>query len=328
MLKTILVAADGSDHADKAVDWAIELAVKHGARLVLLYVAPHREVPPELRRMAEVEHIVEPGGIEARPLNDPLYPASSPVRPDMEETMVSSARIYREIGERILDAARFRAEQRGVKAIETVVAHGDPAHQIVRRRNRPRRRADRHGPARPRRPARSAARKRVAQGEPARGLRLPDGEVSRLPGAPLPGRPLPTNGAAGSNGVYTSGLDVGSDRHKRPQPGPENRHQCDRNEIFDLEGRHDPEPPRCWFRLFIILDEFTFAQERHPIFRAEILIQESAMGFSVVPSIFDSWAPEPISPGRAVANSNSLSNSRQKILVPTSLTRGCSNRWL
>jgi nucleotide-binding universal stress UspA family protein len=135
MLKTILVAADGSDHADKAVDWAIELAVKHGARLVLLYVAPHREAPPELRRMAEVEHIVEPGGIEARPLDDPLYPAGSVARPDLEEAMVSSARIYQEIGERILDAARFRAEQRGLKAIETVVAHGDPAHQIIHAAN-------------------------------------------------------------------------------------------------------------------------------------------------------------------------------------------------
>jgi nucleotide-binding universal stress UspA family protein len=131
MLKTILVAADGSDHADKAVDWAIALAVKHDARLVLLYVAPHREVPPELRRMAELEHIVEPGGVETRPLGDPLYPAGSVVRPDLEETMVSSARIYREIGERVLDGAKYRAEQSGAKAIETVVAHGDPAHQII-----------------------------------------------------------------------------------------------------------------------------------------------------------------------------------------------------
>lgn len=132
MLKTILVAADGSDHADKAVDWAIALAVKHDARLVLLYVAPHREVPPELRRMAEVEHIVEPGGVETRPLGDPLYPAGSVVRPDLEESMVNSARIYRELGERVLDGARYRAEQSGVKGIEAVVAHGDPAHQIIR----------------------------------------------------------------------------------------------------------------------------------------------------------------------------------------------------
>jgi nucleotide-binding universal stress UspA family protein len=138
MLKTILVAADGSDHADKAIDWAIELTIKHDARLVPIFVAPHREVPPELRRMAEAEHTVEAGGVEARPLADPLYPSGSVVRPDMEQAMVSSAAIYREIGERILDAVKFRAEQRGVKAVELLLEHGDPADQIVRA-------AERHG---------------------------------------------------------------------------------------------------------------------------------------------------------------------------------------
>ena len=78
MLKTVLVATDGSDHADKAVDWGVELAAKHDTRLLLLYVAPHREVPPELRRLAEVEHIVEPGGVERRPPIPPTRPDRSP----------------------------------------------------------------------------------------------------------------------------------------------------------------------------------------------------------------------------------------------------------
>jgi nucleotide-binding universal stress UspA family protein len=86
--------------------------------------------------MAEVEHIVEAGGIEARPVRAPLYPAGSIVPPDLEEIMAGSARIHGEIGERVLNAARFRAEKRGVKAIETVVAHGDPAHEIIDAANR------------------------------------------------------------------------------------------------------------------------------------------------------------------------------------------------
>jgi nucleotide-binding universal stress UspA family protein len=131
MLKTILVAADGSDHADKAVDWGIELAVKHDARLLLLYVAPHRIAPPELRRMAEVEHFVEPGGVEARPLGDPLYPSGAIARPDLDEAAVSSAALYREFGERLLAAGKYRAEERKVKSIEALLEHGDPAHQIV-----------------------------------------------------------------------------------------------------------------------------------------------------------------------------------------------------
>jgi nucleotide-binding universal stress UspA family protein len=131
MLETILVAADGSDHADKAIDWAIELATRHDAKLVPIFVAPHREVPPELRRMAEVEHIVQPGEVEAPAAADPLYPYGS-LRPELERSLINSAAIYREIGERLLEAVRFRAEQRGVKAVEPLLEHGDPADQIVR----------------------------------------------------------------------------------------------------------------------------------------------------------------------------------------------------
>ena len=38
MIKTILVASDGSDHAKKAVSLASDLAAKYRARLVLVHV--------------------------------------------------------------------------------------------------------------------------------------------------------------------------------------------------------------------------------------------------------------------------------------------------
>lgn len=130
MLKTILVATDGSDHAEKAIDWAVELAAAHDAGLVLLYVAPHKEVPPELRRMAEVEHIVEPEG-PSRALPEASYPSASIGRPDLQQALVNSARIYQELGEQILDAGKNGAERRGVKSVQVFVEHGDPAHQII-----------------------------------------------------------------------------------------------------------------------------------------------------------------------------------------------------
>jgi nucleotide-binding universal stress UspA family protein len=113
------------------VGWGIDLAAKHDARLLLIYVAPQREAPRELRRLAEVEHMVEPGGVETRP-PDPAVPSRPTALPDPGEAAAQSARIYREIGQRILDAARRRAEARGIKAIEAMVEHGDPADQIVR----------------------------------------------------------------------------------------------------------------------------------------------------------------------------------------------------
>ena len=38
MIKTIVVATDGSDHAKKAIDLAVDLAEKYSARMVILHV--------------------------------------------------------------------------------------------------------------------------------------------------------------------------------------------------------------------------------------------------------------------------------------------------
>ena len=40
MIKKILVAIDGSDHADRALDFALDLATKHSAKILLLTAVP------------------------------------------------------------------------------------------------------------------------------------------------------------------------------------------------------------------------------------------------------------------------------------------------
>lgn len=57
VFKTILVPIDGSDHAGKAVVIASDLAVKYGARLVLLHVVSGDKVPEELLRFAQIENL-------------------------------------------------------------------------------------------------------------------------------------------------------------------------------------------------------------------------------------------------------------------------------
>ena len=58
-MKRILVALDGSEHSDKALDLASDLAAKHGAELVLLHVIPDRPLSDAERRMAETEYLEE-----------------------------------------------------------------------------------------------------------------------------------------------------------------------------------------------------------------------------------------------------------------------------
>ena len=61
MFHKILVAADGSEHSDKAVRMAGDLAIKYGADLTLIHVLGHGEVSDEFVRMAESEHLIAPG---------------------------------------------------------------------------------------------------------------------------------------------------------------------------------------------------------------------------------------------------------------------------
>lgn len=130
MLTKILCAIDGSDHADKAAQWAAMLAAKFEAELILLFVAPHRLAPPELRRMAEAEHLVRPAPPAPPPVApQPSMPSWQPE--DLSQSVAASATIYQELGERLVEGARLRAADAGVAKVRGLVEDGDPAHRIV-----------------------------------------------------------------------------------------------------------------------------------------------------------------------------------------------------
>ena len=57
MLKNILVATDASPASNRAINLAADLAGKYGATLHLLYAVREMQLPPELKKMAEVEKI-------------------------------------------------------------------------------------------------------------------------------------------------------------------------------------------------------------------------------------------------------------------------------
>lgn len=130
MIKTILVPVDGSEHAGKAVEIAGDLAGKYDASITLLHVTLHGEAPANLRRMAEIEHLVEAPEISSpAALNIPAGTASA-LR-ENEERRESHA-VFEALGNGILRRAEQVGRDHGATRIKKLLVEGDPTDQIIK----------------------------------------------------------------------------------------------------------------------------------------------------------------------------------------------------
>ena len=102
MIKSILVATDASPAAGRALDLAIEMAVRHEAGLEIVYVIRDLQIPASLRAMAQVMNMADARG----------------------DVMMF-------IAEQVLNDARERAKKGGVGEVATHVGKGDPAGAII-----------------------------------------------------------------------------------------------------------------------------------------------------------------------------------------------------
>jgi hypothetical protein len=74
-------------------------------------------------------------------------------------------------------------------------------------------------------------------------------------------------------------------RRLRREPAVEKDRRRGENQIFDLEHRHGPKPPRRPLGFFAVLDDRAVAQKRHPIFLAKIRVQKIAVRLAIVPAV-------------------------------------------
>lgn len=105
MFNHLLVPVDGSDHANRAIDIAGDLAKRYGAKLTLIHVLTHAggyRVPKELKAFEQIEHM-----------------------------RVTEHDIIESAGREILAKAETHARKQGASDCATMLETGDAARLIT-----------------------------------------------------------------------------------------------------------------------------------------------------------------------------------------------------
>ncbi len=129
MIKTIVVALDGSSNSERAFDFACDLASRFDAALHIVHVVSQREVPEDMARMAEIEHL----------LPSRLKKSMEGVSADSDFGMVlrnverqtDSWQILEKLGRNLLQSSLDDARERGVAEPVTALLRGEPAVELL-----------------------------------------------------------------------------------------------------------------------------------------------------------------------------------------------------
>ncbi|MEM7222416.1 MAG: universal stress protein [Pseudomonadota bacterium] len=126
-LKRILVPTDGSDHADRAVDLASDIAGKYGAQLILLYVMWRGPSLERLRASVDLDQL-------SKSTRDELDPAQHPIAEHVSSAFIPpvvAQDALKEVGAQVLERGRRSAVAKGVRDPKVLLRDGDPARAIV-----------------------------------------------------------------------------------------------------------------------------------------------------------------------------------------------------
>jgi nucleotide-binding universal stress UspA family protein len=130
MIKKVLIATDGSSHAEKAVIFGSDIAAKYNAEVLLVHVLLRKEVSEEMSRMVEVEY-----GMDVNPLAEAIanvpearFPADIVFA---KQDVAEPRQVLRFLGERILKQAGKTAHDHGVEKVSKHIEDGNPVSRIL-----------------------------------------------------------------------------------------------------------------------------------------------------------------------------------------------------
>ena len=130
MFNKILCPTDGSDHASKALNLAIDLARNYDAELIVLHVSQHFENMDSLRRFAEVEGLAPQVNSELARLDSTDFRFNVAAETSFQDAAISP-RLLMQIGQYIVEDAKSLAGRKGLDKVETRVVSGDAADRIL-----------------------------------------------------------------------------------------------------------------------------------------------------------------------------------------------------
>lgn len=129
MFRSIVVAFDGSAHANRALEIGAGMASREKAALGIIYVIDrsHLSVPEEMRKMGELEHLIEP--VQKMVVNFENAPATM-MSSIAEANADSQAAMFR-YADFLVSQAAEAAKKSGLSEVDSKVELGDPAEETI-----------------------------------------------------------------------------------------------------------------------------------------------------------------------------------------------------
>ena len=129
MITCILCPIDGSEHSDKAVELACDLADRYQAKLVFLHVFLKGMNLDDLMQFESNAHLQDLVRQESERINELVRamagPYATPYVPPMDSEVV------KRIGEVVVADAQLAAKQRGLEGYSALLADGDTVDLIL-----------------------------------------------------------------------------------------------------------------------------------------------------------------------------------------------------
>lgn len=131
MISSILCPVDGSEHSDKAITLACDLADRYGAKLHFLHVFMRDLSLDELVQFESNSHLKDLVTQEADRLTDFIQVTSGTGMHGTPYVPPPDAKVVTRIGEVILEDAKQAAEQQGIEHCTTSLVSGGAVDQIL-----------------------------------------------------------------------------------------------------------------------------------------------------------------------------------------------------